>query len=51
MEFFADNWRWFLVGFYIAEKIVKESKAKWDDILVDGLKSLATKLYNALGRP
>ncbi|GAH74928.1 unnamed protein product, partial [marine sediment metagenome] len=48
MDWLASYWTWILLAFYVAEKIVKESDAKWDDILVDGLKYLATKFYNAL---
>ena len=44
MEFLINNWEWILVGFYVLEKIVKISPAKWDDILVDGIKEMLTKL-------
>ena len=44
MEFLINNWEWILVGFYVLEKIVKISPAKWDDILVDGIKEILTKL-------
>jgi len=44
MEFLIDNWEWILVGFYVLEKLVKVSPAKWDDILVDGIKEMLTKL-------
>ncbi len=44
IEFFSSNWLWFLLLFYVAEKLVKISPAKWDDILVDavisGIKSI-----------
>ena len=40
MEFLIENWERVLVGFMIAEKIVKISPVKWDDILVDGIKSV-----------
>lgn len=51
MDWLSSYWTWILLGFYVAEKFVKESESKWDDILVDGIKYLATKCYNALGRP
>ena len=44
MEFLINNWEWILVGFYVLEKVVKISPAKWDDILVDGIKDMLTKL-------
>ncbi len=34
----TENWKTVLIAFYIIEKIVKLSPAKWDDILVDGIK-------------
>jgi len=40
MDFLIENWERVLVGFMIAEKVVKLSPVKWDDILVDGLKSV-----------
>ncbi len=44
MEWVVSNWEYVLTGFYVAEKLVKISPAKWDDILVDGIKSVAFKL-------
>jgi len=44
LEFITENWQYVLIGFMVLEKIVKVSPAKWDDILVDGIKSMATKL-------
>jgi hypothetical protein len=38
-----DWYGWALVAFIVAEKIVKESDAEWDDILVDGLKYIFNK--------
>lgn len=43
-EFIIENWQWVLVGFMVAEKLVKISPAKWDDIIVDGVKSIVSKL-------
>jgi len=40
MEFLIENWERVLIGFMIAEKIVKISPMAWDDILVDGIKSV-----------
>ncbi len=48
MEWLSNNWEWVLVGFYVAEKIVKVTPVVWDDILVDGIKALAISIYNAL---
>ncbi len=48
MDWFICNWQWILLGFYVAEKIVKVTPVLWDDILVDGIKALATSIYNAL---
>jgi len=44
MEFLIANWEWFLLGFVVLEKLVKMSPAKWDDILVDGIKEILKKL-------
>ena len=46
-EFMINNWQYFLLGFMVAEKIVKLTPFKWDDILVDGVKEILTK---AVGR-
>lgn len=43
MEFIAEHWYWVLIVFYVAEKVVKLSPAKWDDILVDGIKAMLVK--------
>lgn len=42
MEFLIANWEYFMVGFYALEKVVKITPVKWDDILVDGLKTVVT---------
>lgn len=34
-SFILSNWMWFLLGFFIAEKIVKLTPSKNDDILFD----------------
>ncbi len=43
----ANNWEWFLLSFYVAEKVVKATPVKWDDILFDmivkGLTDLVKK--------
>lgn len=44
MEWLSINWQWILIGFVVLEKIVKISPAKWDDIVVDGIKSILEKL-------
>ena len=47
IEFFSGNWYWFMLLFYIAEKIVKLTPTKYDDIIVDiivsGIKSIVKK--------
>ena len=44
MEYLAENWYYVLIVFYVLEKVVKLSPAKWDDILVDGIKAMLAKL-------
>lgn len=44
MEFLLENWEYFLLGLYVAEKVVKLTPFKWDDILVDGVKEVLFKL-------
>ncbi len=46
MEYITGHWYWILIIFYVLEKVVKLSSAKWDDILVDGIKAMLTKLVN-----
>jgi hypothetical protein len=47
MEFLTQNWEYILIAFYVAEKLVKMSPSKKDDILLDvvfqGLKRLVIK--------
>ena len=35
MDWFTNTWEWCLIGFMAAEKIVKLSPTKYDDILLD----------------
>jgi|TARA_R110002074_G_scaffold202087_1_gene369998 hypothetical protein len=35
VEFIVINWEWFLLGFMVAEKLVKLSPTQADDILLD----------------
>ena len=42
--FLIENWEKIMIGFFVIEKIVKLSPAKWDDILVDGIKAIILKL-------
>ena len=35
VEFIVANWEWFLLGFMVAEKLVKLSPTDADDILLD----------------
>lgn len=47
MEWFLSNWEWVLLAFYVAEKVVKVTPTRYDDILLDvlwnGLKKLVRK--------
>ena len=47
MDWIISNWEWMLLGFMVAEKLVKMSPTKHDDILLDfvwgNLKKLAKK--------
>ena len=45
MDWIIHNWEWFLLGFMIAEKVVKITPVKWDDILVDGIKAGLMKMF------
>jgi len=35
MDFLTNNWEWVLISFMIAEKLVKLSPTKYDDIVLD----------------
>jgi len=37
LVFVAANWEWFLLGFYVAEKIIKITPTKKDDIIFDSI--------------
>tara|TARA_R100001594_G_scaffold145992_1_gene196788 strand:+ start:465 stop:614 length:150 start_codon:yes stop_codon:yes gene_type:complete len=37
MEFLTSNWEWCLIALMIAEKIVKLSPSKNDDIILDSI--------------
>lgn len=43
-DWILENWQWVLAGFYVAEKIVKLTPMKHDDILVDILFGAVKKL-------
>ena len=47
MEWLTLNWEWVLLGFVVAEKLVKMSPSEKDDILLDvvmdGLKKMLKK--------
>lgn len=47
MEWIMLNWEYILVGFFVAEKVVKITPTKYDDILVDvilsGIKRLVSR--------
>jgi len=38
------NWQWILLGLYVAEKIVKVTPTKYDDIVFDIIGSTLKKL-------
>ena len=44
MEWLSTNWEWVLLGFMIAEKIVKMSPSDKDDILLDVVMEGLTKI-------
>ena len=35
MDLLTNNWEWLLIGFMVAEKLVKMSPTKYDDIILD----------------
>ena len=35
MDFLTNNWEWLLIGFMVAEKLVKMSPTQYDDIVLD----------------
>ena len=43
-QFLIENWQYVLLGLFIAEKIVKITPVKWDDIVVDSIKSILKKM-------
>lgn len=43
-QWLLSNWQYVLVGFYIAEKIVKLTPTKYDDILFDVVGGAIKKL-------
>ena len=47
MDWLTSNWEWCLLGFMLAEKLVKMSPTQYDDILLDfvwgNIKKLAGK--------
>ena len=47
MDWLINHWEWMLLGFMVAEKLVKMSPTQYDDILLDmvwgGIKKLAGK--------
>ena len=47
MDWIISNWQWMLLGFMVAEKLVKMSPTKYDDILLDfiwgNIKKIAKK--------
>ena len=47
MDFLTNNWEWILIGFMVAEKLVKLSPTQYDDIILDivwnGIKNMGKK--------
>lgn len=43
-QWLLENWQYVLVGFYVAEKIVKLTPTKYDDILFDVVGGAIKKL-------
>ncbi len=35
IEFFSKNWMWIMIAFWAAEKVVKLTPTRYDDILID----------------
>ena len=46
MEWVIANWEFILLSLYVAEKIVKVTPVKWDDIVIDGIKEGLSRLVN-----
>jgi len=46
MEWLIENWQYVLVAFYVAEKIVKLTPTKHDDILFAIIKGALNKLVS-----
>jgi hypothetical protein len=44
MEWLSANWEWVLLGFMVAEKLVKMSPSDKDDILLDVIIQGLTKM-------
>ncbi len=45
MNWLLENWEYVLIFFYVAEKIVKLTPTKYDDIVVDVLFSGLKQLF------
>jgi hypothetical protein len=43
-QWLLSNWQYVLVGFYVAEKVVKLTPTKYDDILFDVVGGAIKKL-------
>lgn len=43
-QWLLENWQYVLVGFYVAEKVVKLTPTKYDDILFDVIGGAIKKL-------
>jgi len=47
VQHLTENWKYYVVAFWVAEKVVKLTPTKYDDILIDivwgGLKKLTGK--------
>lgn len=43
-NFLSEYWQYIVIIFYVAEKVVLLTPAKWDDIIISALVSVAKKL-------
>jgi len=47
IEFITENWQYMLLVFYVAEKVVKLTKTKYDDIVFD---IIVGGIYKLIGK-
>lgn len=44
MKWIIEHWEYILITFMAIEKAVKLSPAKWDDIIIDGIRWVFSRL-------